>query len=270
MSRFIAAFPEKKCLSFVHVPKSAGSDLSTHMITRYPSLRTTIIDPGLTDRTRFYRSLKDLVLETSISDYIYIHGHNELRTYVYWGVARPQDHVFTTIRDPIPPIISQVNYVLTRMKADADPLPHDTAGWRKIFNVSDAPALNSPHEVQRLGRAVLRDKGVVPANNTCHFLGEGDKQSALDALIAHNVEITDLRRYSSWLQSRWDVRKPTRMNASKTFMRLEDFDAEDIDYMHSITGEDQALYEFISGRLDSTGGVSLRGQEVDQSALSVA
>src|SRR5690349_20055299 len=88
VERFVKAFPEKNCLSFVHVPKSAGSDLSTHLITRYPSLRTTVIDPGLTDRKAFYQAIKELVLEASTSNAIYIHGHNTLSDYVRWGAAR--------------------------------------------------------------------------------------------------------------------------------------------------------------------------------------
>lgn len=269
VARFVAAYPEKKCLSFVHVPKSAGSDLSTHMITRHPSLRTTIIDPGLTERKLFYRSLKELVLECSVSDCVYIHGHNELKTYVEWGVARPQDHVFTIIREPIALVVSQVNYVLTRMRADGSPLPHDTAGWRKVFNVTDTAILESPQEVRYLAHRILREQGVVPPNNTCHFLGEGDMQSALEAMARYNVEITDLRRYESWLQTRWQVRHQTRMNASKSFMKLDDFDADDLDYMRSITNEDQRLYEHISRRLDATGKLSLRGEEVMQPSLSV-
>ncbi|MBS0644377.1 MAG: hypothetical protein JSS43_31310 [Proteobacteria bacterium] len=262
VERFIAAYPEKRCLSFVHVPKSAGSDLSTHLITRYPSLRTTIIDPGLTGRRAFYQSLKELALEASVSDSIYIHGHNELKTYVKWGVARPQDHVFTTIRDPVSLTVSQVNYVLTRMRSVADPLPHDTAGWRKLFGVDDPEMLDSPQEVQRLAHRILRDPGVVPPDNTCHFLGHGDRDSAIEAMIEYNVEITDLRRYTAWLKERWEVRHLTRMNASKPFMRLEDFAAEDTDYIHETTRHDKALYDHIAGRLDDTGATSLRGREI--------
>jgi hypothetical protein len=260
--RFIAAHPEKKCLSFVHVPKSAGSDLSTHLITRYPSLRTTIIDPNLTNRKSFYRSIKDIALESSISDYVYIHGHNELKTYIKWGVARPQDHVFTIIRDPIQLIVSQVNYVLTRIASDAQPPAPDTVGWRRVFEVSDTEILESPEEVRRLAHRILRDTGVVPPENTCHFLGEGDKDSVIGALVDYNVEITDLRRYTAWLKERWQVRHLTRMNASRTYMKLTDFDSADTDYMREVTRQDQALYDFISERLDSAGTTSLRGSQV--------
>ena len=52
------------------------------------------------------------------------------------------------------------------------------------------------------------------------------------------------------------------MNASRTYMKLADFDSADIDYMREVTRQDLALYDFISGRLDSTDTTSLRGPQV--------
>ena len=95
-----------------------------------------------------------------------------------------------------------------------------------------------------------------------HFPGEGDKDNAIAALADYNVEITDLRRYTARLRERWRVRHLTRMNASRTYMKLADFDSADIDYMREVTRQDLALYDFISGRLDSADTTSLRGPQV--------
>ena len=66
----------------------------------------------------------------------------------------------------------------------------------------------------------------------------------------------------SRLRERWRVRHLTRMNASRTYMKLADFDSADIDYMREVTRQELALYDFISGRLDSTDTTSLRGPQV--------
>ena len=71
-----------------------------------------------------------------------------------------------------------------------------------------------------------------------------------------------MRRYTARLRERWRVRHLTRMNASRTYMKLADFDSADIDYMREVTRQDLALYDFISGRLDSTDTTSLRGPQV--------
>jgi hypothetical protein len=107
------------------------------------------------------------------------------------------------------------------------------------------------------GRLCTRRR-VVPI----HFPGEGDKDNAIAALADYNVEITDLRRYTAWLKERWQVRHRTRMNASRTDVKLSDFDSADIDYMREVTRQDLALYDFISGRLDSADTTSLRGPQV--------
>ncbi|MBN8875050.1 MAG: hypothetical protein J0H67_19610 [Rhodospirillales bacterium] len=258
--RFIAAYPEKRCLSFIHVPKSAGSDLSAHLITRFPSLRTTIIDPDLGSEAAFFAAVKDIVLESAVSEHVYIHGHNTLETYARWGAARPQDHLFTTIREPISLLVSQVNYVLTRMASPETPMAPDTAGWRSIFGVDDPARLEDRGEVLRLAATILRDQGVVPADNTCRFLGDGTAEGAIAAMVRHDVEITDLRRYPLWSQQRWAVRDTsTRANASRPYVRLEDFSPEDRSHMHAITAQDQVLHAYVARRLDATGQASLRG-----------
>jgi hypothetical protein len=231
------------------------------LITRYPSLRTTIADPELTDVVTFHKNLKNLVLEAGTSEYIYLHGHNHLRTYAEWGAARPQDHVFTTVRDPVDLIISQINYVLTRMASDETPLPHDTGGWRAEFDVHDVSILESKAEVVRLAQQILRHTGVVPINNTCAFLGNGTSADALERLAIYDVEITDLRRYPQWIRDRWQIHHQTRMNPSRRFVTLADFAPADIEYINSITHEDQLFFRHISDRLDGTGKSSLRGTE---------
>ncbi len=82
VSHFIKAYPEKQCLCFIHVPKSAGTDLSAHLSARYPSLLTSALNPADTGPTEFFRSIKDLILESRPYDQIYIHGHTRLGTFV--------------------------------------------------------------------------------------------------------------------------------------------------------------------------------------------
>ena len=232
--RFLAAYPEKRCLSFIHVPKSAGSDLSAHLITRFPSLRTTIIDPDLTSPADFFSAVKDVVLESALCEHVYIHGHNRLETYVRWGAARPGDELFTTVREPVALVVSQVNYVLTRMASTAHPIGPDTAGWRGVFEVDDPGRLENRAEVLPLA-----------------------------AMARHNVEVTDLQRYPRWLKERWMVRDTsTRVNASRAYVTLQDFSPEDRLYIHAITDQDQALHAHVGRRLDATGAASLRGGDL--------
>ena len=44
LTLLLNAFPEKRRLLFVHIPKCAGSDLSHHLMTRYPSIDQRLME----------------------------------------------------------------------------------------------------------------------------------------------------------------------------------------------------------------------------------
>jgi len=262
VQRFVASFPEKSRMVFVHIPKCAGSDMSTHLIGRFPSLNTKIIDTELTDKMQLFDAIKDVSLEISISDFVYIHGHTHLQTYVDWGVLRFEDHVFTTIRNPEQLIVSQINYVLTRMNSDETPVPHDTEGWRKEFGIADLSMLADQNAVNNLASKILRHRGVVPANVICTYLGDGTSHSAISRVAMHNVEVTNLEKYHKWIEQKWGIVNHTRMNESKKYISIEDFSLEDRNYIYEITHHDQRFFNHVKQRLEVLGTPSLTGVEI--------
>lgn len=259
--RFLESFPEKSRLVFVHIPKCAGSDLSTHLIGRFASLNTKVVDRSITSIPELHNSIKSLSLEILAADKIYIHGHTHLQTYVDWGALRYDDDVFTTIRQPTDLIISQVNYVLTRIFSDEDPIPHDTKGWREEFEIKNLNQYNDIESKRKLASKILRNRGVVPDNVICRYLGNGTSARALENIAIHNVEITNLEKYHSWLKERWGIGSFTRMNESIKYISINDFGDNDKTYLNSIISEDQIFYDTIKKRLDETGKSSLRGLE---------
>ncbi len=243
VARFLAAYPEKRRLIFVHIPKCAGSDVSTHLFGRYASLNTKIVDQTITNIPELHGAIKDISLEILVSDQIYVHGHTHLQTYVDWGALRYDDDVFTTIRRPVDLIISQVNYVLTRIFSDESPIPHDTHGWREEFKITNLHDYRDAPAVRRLASTILRNNGVVPENVICRYIGDGTYKNSVERLAIHNVEITNLENYHLWLKERWGISTFTRMNESKKFISLNDFNDEDQKYLAHTTHEDQKLYD---------------------------
>jgi hypothetical protein len=266
VARFLSAFPEQRRLSFVHIPKSAGADLSSHLIARYPSFNTSIADPALTGKTILHRNIKSLVLECAVSRDLYLHGHNHLRTYAEWGAARPQDLVFTVLRDPTAQVISQINYVLTRMTEEEEPVGRDTAGWRTEFGISDPAALRTPQRARAVAHDILRHSGVMPSNLACHFLGDGTSRHAIERIAIYNVEVTVLPRYAQWVRTRWNIVQETHLHRSQRFISIDDLSADDVSYLHAITEEDRALYRHVSDLLQARNACCLRGTEVLASA----
>jgi len=71
----LRAFPEKRRLLFVHIPKCAGSDLSMHLSSRFPSLEQRLVEEGWTEKDQLFHALAEFVREVVFSDSIFLRGH---------------------------------------------------------------------------------------------------------------------------------------------------------------------------------------------------
>ncbi len=264
-AHFLQAFPEKRRLFFVHIPKTAGVDVATRLISRFPSINTNLLDRTLTPRTdELFLAIKHILLEMLCSDTVFISGHTHLGTYQRWtgNGVRCGDDVFTVVREPMDRILSQVNYVLTRIFSEQTPVQPDTVGWRKVFKVEDMEIRQSPDRVFQLARRILHDRGVVVPEIMCEFIGGSGFEAAVTKTVAHDLEVIDLRQLDAWTEQRWGVREKTRLNTSEKFVSLKDFSAEDIQYARAIVREDMKYYETVLGALDRHGGTSIRGVQI--------
>lgn len=264
-ARLLAAFPEKHRLFFVHIPKTAGVDLALHLTSRYPSIGTNLLDPDLTPKHEdFFLAIKHIVLEMACSDTIFISGHTFLGTYQSWNGngIRYNDNVFTVVRKPLDQILSQVNYVLTRIFSNEEPISADTAGWRSEFAVDNVAKQDSRNDIIRLAKRVLHHRGVVVPNVICSYLGGGNLDVAVRQTVAHDLEVIELSQLDAWSEQRWDVTHKTRMNSSEKFVSFEDFSAEDLDYAHSIVSDDMRYYQKVLTAYERYGGTSIRGTQI--------
>ena len=260
LRNFLDAFPEKPRILFVHVPKCAGSDLTTNLVGRYFSINGTMENPlWYTPETRV-QYLRDLVQASPFVDAFFVRGHVPLRFYVNQALIRPGDQVFTVLRDPIEVVISMVNYVLTRLRDDPTGQTPDTRQWLSGLGLQRLPVDITPDQWLAFARRVLRTQRVVTDNILCHALGRGDAASALDCLIASDIEISDLPRYEPWLRARWGIPESKRANESAKFITRASLNADDLAYIESKVTEDQILHQAVKARLDASGQTSIRGR----------
>jgi hypothetical protein len=261
---FLRAFPEKRRLIFVHLPKCAGTDLTFHFRARYPSLGRSLTDPDWTPKPAMLRRIARVVAHVRTADSIFVHGHINLADHIAAGIIRPTDHVFTVIRDPLAAAISQINYVLTRFEADlaAGTLQPDTAEWSRVMGLGPTPATMSDDFIKRLTAVALRTRRMMVLNWQCMWLGGEGTQAVVDRLATYNVEVTEVDRYNAWLLDTWGIEAKTRRNASKKFISLQDLTTEDLGYLVGITREDQRLHGTVERLLTSTGKLSLSGEDL--------
>jgi hypothetical protein len=263
-AHFLRAFPEKRRLFFLHIPKTAGVDVASRLISRFPSINTNLLDRTLTRSEDIYLAIKHIVLELAHSDTIFISGHTHLGTFQSWAGngIRCGDDVFTVVREPIDRIVSQVNYVLTRIFSDEAKIQPDTAGWRNLFQVKELEMRHAPDRIIRLAREILHNRDVVVPDIMCEFIGGTSYESALTKTVAHDLEVIGLRQLDAWTEQRWGARDRTRLNSSEKFISIKDLSELDITYCHSIAQEDIKYYQKVLGALDRHGGTSIKGAQI--------
>ena len=261
---FLRAFPEKRRLIFVHIPKCAGTDLSFHFRARHPSLERSLTDPAWTPKSAMLRRISRVVAHVRTADSIFVHGHINLADHIAAGIIRPTDRIFTVIREPLAAAISQVNYILTRFEEDltGGQLRPDTAEWSRAMDLGPTPARMSDDFIKRLTTAALRTKRLTVPNSQCLWLGGEGTQAVVDRLATYDVEVSEVERYNAWLQATWGIEAKTRWNASKKFIALQDLTTDDLGYLVGITREDQRLYRTVERLLTSTGKLSLSGEDL--------
>jgi hypothetical protein len=261
---FLRAFPEKRRLIFVHIPKCAGTDLTFHFRARHSSLDRTLTEPNWTAKPAMLQRIARVVAHVRIADSIFVHGHTKLTAHIAADVIRPTDRVFTVIRDPLAAAISQINYILTRFNDDfaAGQLRPDTREWAETLELGAAPERISDEFVKRVTRAALRSERLTVPNALCLWLGGGGAAQVLERLTAYDVEVTDMERYNPWLSAAWGIDAATRWNESKKFISIQDLATEDVTYLDGITREDQRLYRTVERMLTAAGKVSLRGDDL--------
>ena len=264
MRKMVAeAYPEKRRAIFVHIPKCAGTDLIESLWRCYPLLREADFDPAQTQPDKMFSELRDFVIGARYSDTIAFSGHDSLSWYRNQGLLRPQDEIFTIIRDPTALVYSFVSYVLTVCEnARTDPRP-DATVWLGQLGITALSENLSAADMVALGRRILHCPEIIKPDRLCHFLGNGRAAGALQAIKATNIEITDTQRYSAWRAARFGTGEGKRLNPSRPYFTKDTASADDAAYVAEITAEDRILYGRLGRALADSGGLSVHGGDIN-------
>ena len=198
-------------------------------------------------------------------------GHVNLADYLKQGLARPTDLLFTILRDPVEIAISQVNYMLTRLKIDASRasfLP-DTRKWLQVLGLDNITGDVSDLFLRELGKRALLDRNVVQANTMCDWLGGGNAETVLARLAHNQVEVTNTRNYPQWRSERWGIEENTRRNESIKFITRDTIGLDKVAYLQDLSSEDARLYKSVEEELSCrSDGVRLKGGRLQRAPMS--
>jgi len=260
LRNFLDAFPEKRRLLFVHIPKCAGTDLTAALSERYFALSGTTDNPHWWPPERLFPYLRELALACPFVNTLFVHGHTKLRFYVNQNLVRPGDRIFTVVRDPVDIIVSAINYRIMRLRTDPAGKETDTRLWLRDLGLTTPPALDTREAQLALAKRMLREPKVTESNTLCSALGSGDAATALSNIIASDIEFTDMRRYEAWLQARWRIGASQHANMSTKVLTAAMLDREDRALVESKTVEDQKLYARLVAALDAAAEPCVHGR----------
>ena len=260
----LKAFPEKQRVIFIHVPKCAGTDLSANLMSRLPFLHQSMTELAWLSPEELMRAVSRFVLNSRFFDRVFVGGHNTLRYYTSYDLIRPGDRAFTILRDPMEIAVSQVNYIMTRLTADAQTgnFGPDSREWLKAMDLGSLPPKLPSSTVQTLCTAILHNIKILRPNSMCAFLGGDTAEAATEELIKHDVEITITDNYNGWLQQSWGIVSDTRLNRSERFVSTQTMSHQDLTYIQELYAEDLRLYASIHGALQRNERLSVSGDEL--------
>lgn len=260
--RICRAFPEKRRLLFVHVPKCAGTDLGQYLQRDFAHIEQRDQDPVHVPKDALLARLKAIVTRINQSDEVAVVGHIGLNWLIAERMVRFDDAVFSIVRDPIDMAISKVNYVLTLLVDRDQYKPMFIRRWMDLLGLDDYPVDVDLATGREYARSLLYNPKVVPHDNICRFLGRDTVESTLDLCASADIELTTVSRYKPWLQQRWGIASDSRANTSRKFLSRAELSGEELAHLTAITQKDRLLYQHIESRLQALGTLSIRGSQL--------
>jgi hypothetical protein len=256
----LEAYPDKRRMVFIHIPKCAGSDLLVTLRRLYPYVHQHLASASHTTKPALFELLRQFAIGVNLAESIAVSGHVPLKWYVDRGLVRFEDEVFTTIRHPRDLLYSYISFVLTRFVEFPNTPRADTAGWMSAIGLTKLEADLTPSYLADLGSQLLRSRAITAPNILCHFLGSGTAASAIDALIMCDVEVTDTTRYSKWRSQKFGFEPGRRINPSQPLFTPEIATPADRDFIEGQIAEDLVLYDALMAKLAATDELSVRGR----------
>lgn len=271
LGTFLNAFPELGRDIFIHVPKCAGTDLILNVAPTRLSLSTELDQFGTASDV--LSALACAASGVDLNDRIFVHGHIRLGDYIASAGVRLTDRFYSTVRDPIDLMISQVSDVLTQLFRDHKVEEPYTRDWLAYLELQDVPRDPTKSEMKDIWARALLDRRIAQPNRICTYLGKGDVatyQDAIENAVVHDVEIATTGTYRDWLRQRWGTPSSSRHNASIRMLTKHEVARLYLDEIWSAIEEDQKFYRVIDWALTKTGRSSVRGSELPDLAGSTS
>jgi len=262
VTALLQAYPEKARMVFIHIPKCAGSHMSSKLSEKFPAVNFRLMDKNWINSEELFDNLRLLASRLENADQICSYGHLPLNWYLAQGLIRFGDLPFAIVRDPAQVVLSQVNYILTRFVEDRELKSVDTRDWLRFIDRSKLSSSIASNDFRDLAIEILFEKELVPQDLICNFLGAGTAQSAFEMCASASVELTDIAHYGAWLKTRLGIEEGRPSNVSNRYVSLEDLGDDGSKRIAELTEQDNILTETVARLIGQSNRCSISGVEL--------
>jgi hypothetical protein len=272
--RTCEAFPERKRILFVRMPRSAGAHVIATLDGKHPMLPLDLAhgryrDPTLLAQTlghvfaRMNNSNALAMVQDSMAAFVdepqnQLTGPDPLAWHAGPPPCRSGDVLFAIIRDPAERAMSQVNATLRALRGGQDVAPALIA--RLGDRLEQDRAAMSPAKWRDIGRVLLAAR--LARNPVCHALGDGTAEGALRACARAPVTLVPPSGYRIWGRSTLDTIPPDPAPPEPALLRAEDLTQPDRDHIAAATQEDRLVFDRLMARLKLTELPAAPGREL--------
>jgi hypothetical protein len=148
------AFPDRRRLIFIHIPKCAGVDLAARLSARYAHLHQGLTEPAWADKPELFRFLHAYAKAANNSQAVFFSGHITLPWVLEKGFHRFGDEIFTVVREPTTRALSTVNYVIEVLRSQYEPLRPDRLDWLERLGYPRTAEWTPLEDLQEVARRI--------------------------------------------------------------------------------------------------------------------
>jgi len=234
-------FPHLQRELFIHVPKTGGNSIlsrATHD-PRFAVVRSPLGPiSDIPDWPKYYYDVACRLF--SSASQILVHYHLQVQHIIAFRLVRPQDRIYTILREPVSLMMSYLNYVLTRVAAsvgDRTP-PYGISDMRSAMGFGVDQKVDE-HIEESVFVSILGN--YLPRNPMCGCLGATNADAAYDNLYKMGIKVYNIATLEELFQDyNWEQ---AHENASHRYVSLEMLSRRALHQLHAMSYEDLLLYE---------------------------
>jgi hypothetical protein len=273
--RICEAFPERKRLLFLSIPRSASAQVIATLDSKHPLIPLDLTHRRYNDTNLLAETLGQVLSRMNSSNALAmvqphlrafanepdatLTGPDPLAWFGGQPPSRPGDLIFAIFRDPAARALGQINAQIAAYRAGEANVPdgiHEAASVPR----QNPNALRVP-DWRGIGRALIAS-GALLNNPVCTALADGTEEGARAACRRVPVQLVPPQNYNIWARTAFDTIPSDPTPPAEPILRPEDLTPAEREMIDAATAEDRALHARLTARIAATGIPSVSGYEL--------